>query len=123
MKNFLIKSIVLFIIFISGLKAETVTFKCHIDEEKSYSFILDKKEKKVQWLDQNNQNMNVAIFPDVDKGGYLLIMGGVGSKDEKHTFVINVVKSVVSVTTNLGYNKSGKCGNRAIIEPKDIYAD
>ena len=45
------------------------------------------------------------------------------NKNEKHTFVIDVVKSVVNVLTNLGYNKSGKCGNKSIIEPIDPYAD
>ena len=123
MMNFLIKLIIFFILFIPNLNAQTVTVKCYIDEDRSYSFLLDLKEKKVTWLDQNNQNMNVSIFPNVDKGGYLLIMGGVGPENEKHTFIINVVKSVVSVSTNLGFNKSGECGNKSIIEPKDPYAE
>ena len=123
MVNFLINLILLFIIFIPNLNAETVTVKCYIDEDHSYSFLLDIEKKKVNWLDQNNQNMNVTIFPNVDKGGYLLIMGGTGSKNEKHTFIIDVVKSVVSVTTNLGFSKSGKCGNKSIIEAPDPYAD
>jgi len=122
--NFLIKLFVfLFIIFIPNANAETVTVKCYIDEDHSYSFLLNINEKKVNWLDQNNQELVVSIFPNVDKGGYLLIMGGVGTNNEKHTFVINVVKSIVSVTTNLGYNKSGKCGNKSIIAPLDPYAD
>jgi len=124
MMNFLIKLFVfLFIIFIPNLKAETVTVKCYIGEDLSYSFLLDIKEKKANWLDQNNQDMVVSVFPNVDKGGYLLIMGGIGSNNEKHTFIIDVVKSVVSVTTNLGLSKSGKCGNRSIITPIDPYAD
>ena len=124
MMNFLIKLFVfLFIIFIPNLKAETVTVKCYIGEDLSYSFLLNIKEKKATWLDQDNQVMVVSVFPNVDKGGYLLIMGGVGSNNEKHTFIIDVVKSVVSVTTNLGYNKSGKCGNKSIITPIDPYAD
>ncbi len=124
MMNFLIKLFVfLFIIFIPNANAETVTVKCYIDEDHSYSFLLNINEKKVNWLDQNNQELVVSIFPNVDKGGYLLIMGGVGTNNEKHTFVINVVKSIVSVTTNLGYNKSGKCGNKSIIAPLDPYAD
>ena len=123
MMNFLIKLFVLFIIFIPNLNAKTVTVKCYIDENRSYSFLLDADEKKVNWLDQNNQDMIISIFPDVDKGGYLLIMGGIGSNNEKHTFIIDVVKSVVSVTTNLGLSKSGKCGNRSIITPIDPYAD
>ena len=124
MMNFLIKLFVfLFIIFIPNLKAETVTVKCYIGEDLSYSFLLNIKEKKATWLDQNNQDMLVSVFPNVDKGGYLLIMGGVGSNNEKHTFIIDVVKSVVSVTTNLGLSKSGKCGNRSIITPIDPYAD
>ena len=122
--NFLIKLFVfLFIIFIPNLKAETITVKCYIGEDLSYSFLLDIKEKKANWLDQNNQDMVVSVFPNVDKGGYLLIMGGIGSNNEKHTFIIDVVKSVVSVTTNLGLSKSGKCGNRSIITPIDPYAD
>ena len=124
MMNFLIKLFVfLFIIFIPNLKAETITVKCYIGEDLSYSFLLDIKEKKANWLDQNNQDMVVSVFPNVDKGGYLLIMGGIGSNNEKHTFIIDVVKSVVSVTTNLGLSKSGKCGNRSIITPIDPYAD
>ena len=122
--NFLIKLFVfLFIIFIPNLNAETVTVKCYIGEDLSYSFLLDIKEKKAKWLDQNNQDMVVSVFPNVNKGGYLLIMGGIGSNNEKHTFIIDVVKSVVSVTTNLGLSKSGKCGNRSIITPIDPYAD
>ena len=124
MMNFLIKLFVfLFIIFIPNLNAETVTVKCYIEEDRSYSFLLNIKEKKVNWLDQNNQNMIISVFPNVDKGGYLLIMGGVGTNNEKHTFIIDVVKSVLNVTTNLGFNKSGKCGNKSIIEPIDPYAD
>ena len=123
MMNFLIKLIIFFILFIPNLNAETVTVKCYIDEDHSYSFLLDLNEKKVSWLDQNNQNMNISVFPGVNKGGFLLIMGGVDSKKEKHTFVIDVVKSVVNVITNLGYNKSGKCGNKSIIAPIDPYAD
>jgi len=123
MMNFLIKLIIFFILFIPNLNAETVTVKCYIDEDHSYSFLLDLNEKKVSWLDQNNQNMNISVFPNVSKGGSLLIMGGVDNKKEKHTFVIDVVKSVVNVITNLGYNKSGKCGNKSIIAPIDPYAD
>ena len=124
MMNFLIKLFVfLFIIFIPKLNAETITVKCYIEEDRSYSFLLNIKEKKVNWLDQNNQDMIISIFPNVDKGGYLLVMGGVGSNNEKHTFIIDVVKSVLNVTTNLGFNKSGKCGNKSIIEPIDPYAD
>ena len=124
MMNFLIRLFVfLFLIATPNLKAETITVKCYIEEDRSYSFLLNIKEKKVNWLDQNNQNMIVSIFPNVDKGGYLLIMGGVGPNNEKYTFIINVVRSVVSVTTNLGLKKSGKCGDKSIIEPLDPYAD
>ena len=124
MMNFLIKLFVfLFIIFIPNLKAETVTVKCYIGEDLSYSFLLNIKEKKATWLDQDNQDMVVSVFPNVNKGGYLLIMGGIKSNNEKHTFIIDVVKSVVSVTTNLGFTKSGKCGNKSIITPIDPYAD
>jgi len=121
--NFLIKFLFFYLIYITNLTAETVTVKCYIDEDHSYSFLFNLSEKTVNWLDQNNQNMIVSIFPNVDKGGNLLIMGGVGPKNEKHTFVVDVVKSIVSVSTNLGFSKSGKCGNKSIIEPKDPYAD
>ena len=121
--NFLIKFLFFYLIYITNLTAETVTVKCYIDEDHSYSFLFNLSEKTVNWLDQNNQNMIVSIFPNVDKGGNLLIMGGVGPKNEKHTFVVDVVKSIVSVSTNLGFSKSGKCGNKSIIEPKDPYSD
>ena len=121
--KFLIKLIVLIVIFSSNVNANTVTIKCYIDEDHSYSFLLDNDKKTVTWLDQNNQSMNITIFPNVDKGGKLLIMGGVNAKNEKHTFVIDVVKATMNVATNLGFNTTGKCGNKSIIEPKDPYAD
>ena len=119
----LIKFIVLIILSSTSVKANTVTIKCYIDEDHSYSFLLNKNDKTVLWLDQDNQKMNITIFPDVNKGGKLLIMGGINSKNEKHTFIIDVVKALFSVTTNLGFNKSGKCGNKSIIDPIDPYAD
>ena len=121
--NFLIKFIFFYLIYITNLTAETVTVKCYIDEDHSYSFLFNLSEKTVNWLDQNNQNMIVSIFPNVDKGGNLLIMGGVGPKNEKHTFIVDVVKSIVTISTNLGFSKSGKCGNKSIIERKDPYSD
>ena len=121
--KFLIKLIVLIVIFSSNVNANTITIKCYIDEDHSYSFLLNNDKKIVTWLDQNNQNMNITIFPNVDKGGKLLIMGGVTAKNEKHTFVIDVVKAIMSVVTNLGFNKTGKCGDKSIIEPKDPYAE
>tara|TARA_Y100000588_G_C13630886_1_gene659483 strand:- start:79 stop:447 length:369 start_codon:yes stop_codon:yes gene_type:complete len=119
----LIKFIVLIILSSTSVKANTVTIKCYIDEDHSYSFLLNKNDKTVLWLDQDNKKMNITIFPDVNKGGKLLIMGGINSKNEKHTFIIDVVKALFSVTTNLGFNKSGKCGNKSIIDPIDPYAD
>ena len=83
--KFLIKLIVLIIIFSSNLNANTVTIKCYIDEDHSYSFLLDNDKKTVTWLDQNNQSMNVTIFPNVDKGGKLLIMGGCRMRKMKNT--------------------------------------
>ena len=121
--KYLIKFIVLIILSSTSVKANTVTIKCYIDEDHSYSFLLNKKDKTVLWLDQDNKKMNITIFPDVNKGGKLLIMGGINSKNEKHTFIIDVVKALFSVTTNLGFNKSGKCGNKSIIDPIDPYAD
>ena len=119
----LIKFIVLIILSSTSVKANTVTIKCYIDEDHSYSFLLNKNDKTVLWLDQDNKKMNITIFPDVNIGGKLLIMGGINSKNEKHTFIIDVVKALFSVTTNLGFNKSGKCGNKSIIDPIDPYAD
>ena len=119
----LIKFIVLIILSSTSVKANTVTIKCYIDEDHSYSFLLNKNDKTVLWLDQDNKKMNITIFPDVNKGGKLLIMRGINSKNEKHTFIIDVVKALFSVTTNLGFNKSGKCGNKSIIDPIDPYAD
>ena len=121
--KFLIKLIVLIIIFSSNVNANTVTIKCYIDEDHFYSFLLDNDKKIVTWLDQNNQSMNITIFPNVDKGGKLLIMGGMTTKNEKYTFIIDVVKATMNVATNLGFNKTGKCGNKSIIEPKDPYAE
>ena len=121
--KFLIKLIVLIIIFSSNINANTVTIKCYIDEDHSYAFLFNIEKRSVNWLDQNNQDMKITIFPNVDKGGYLLIMGGTGAKNEKHTFIIDVVKSVISITTNLGFSKSGKCGNKSIIEAPDPYAN
>ena len=121
--KFLIKLIVLIIIFSSNVNANTVTIKCYIDEDHSYSFLLDNDKKIVTWLDQNNQSMNITIFPNVDKGGKLLIMGGMTTKNEKYTFIIDVVKATMNVVTNLGFNKTGKCGDKSIIEPKDPYAE
>ena len=112
-----------FVLLINTSKANSIAIKCYIDEEQSYSFLLNKNDKTVSWLDQDNQKMAVTIFPDVDKGGKLLIMGGIGKNNEKHTFIIDVVKALMSVTTNLGFNKTGKCGNKSIIEQKDQYAD
>ena len=121
--NFLFKLFILFLFFTSSLKAENITVKCYLEDEKSYTFLINTDKKTVEWLDQDNQNMKVSIFPDVDKGARLLIMGGIGSNNEKHTFVIDVVKSVLSVNTNLGFNAGGKCGNKSIIEAPDPYAE
>ena len=121
--KFFLTLIYIYLILIFNLNADTIAVKCYVDEDKSYSFILDQNEKSVSWVEENNKNLSVIVFPDVNKGGYLLIMGGANSKNEKFTFIIDVVKSVVNVITNLGYNKSGKCGNKSIIEPIDPYAD
>ena len=121
--KYLIKLIVLLIFFSPEIKADTIAIKCHVDDTHSYSFLLDKEKKTVKWLDQDSQQMAITIFPDVDKGGKLLIMGGINNKNEKNTFIIDVVKALMSVTTNLGFNKSGNCGNKSIIEPLDPYAE
>ena len=62
MLNFLFKLIVLLLIFTSNLNAETIAVKCYLKDEKSYTFLLDTKEKTVKWLDQDNQNMKISIF-------------------------------------------------------------
>tara|TARA_B100000029_G_scaffold516397_1_gene629445 strand:+ start:7160 stop:7528 length:369 start_codon:yes stop_codon:yes gene_type:complete len=121
--KFFLTFIYIYLIFCLNLNANTVAAKCHVDENKSYSFILDQNEKSVTWVEENNQKLSVMVFPDVNKGGYLLIMGGANSKNEKFTFVINVVKSTFSATTNQGKSEKGNCGNKSIIEPIDPYAE
>ena len=121
MMKFIISLLFFILIFLSNLTAKTITVKCYVDEDHSYSFLIDKELKKVTWLDQDNQNMVISIFPDIEKGGSLLIMGGINSKNEKHTFILDVIKASISVTTNLGFNKSGNCGNKSIFELKDQY--
>ena len=58
----LIKFIVLIILSSTSVKANTVTIKCYIDEEHTYSFLLNKTDKTVVWLDQDNKNMNITIL-------------------------------------------------------------
>ncbi len=121
--KFFLTLIYIYLILIFNLNADTIAVKCYVDEDKSYSFILDQNEKSVSWVEENNKNLSVIVFPDVNKGGYLLIMGGANSKNEKFTFIIDVVKSTFSATTNLGNSDKGNCGNKAIIEPLDPYAE
>lgn len=120
MKKFLITKIfLLFLCF--PLKAETVTVKCHVDENKSFSFIIDKEKKEVLWLDEDNQKMSITIFPDIDKGARTLIMGGTNKESEKFTFIIDLQKAMLNVISNLGYKSAGKCGNKSIYKFKDKY--
>ena len=121
--KFFLTLIYIYLILIFNLNADTIAVKCYVDEDKSYSFILDQNEKSVSWVEENNKNLSVIVFPDVNKGGYLLIMGGANSKNEKFTFIIDVVKSTFSATTNLGNSDKGNSGNKAIIEPLDPYAE
>ena len=58
----LIKFIVLIILSSTSVKANTVTIKCYIDEDHSYSFLLNKNDKTVLWLDQDNKKMNITIL-------------------------------------------------------------
>ena len=121
--KFFLTLIYIYLILIFNLNADTIAVKCYVDEDKSYSFILDQNEKSVSWVEENNKNLSVIVFPDVNKGGYLLIMGGANSKNEKFTFIIDVVKSTFSATTNLGNSDKGNCGNKAIIDPLDPSAE
>ena len=118
-KLLLVSFFFLLFISLSNIIAETITVKCYMDEEKFYSFLIDKEKKEVLWLDQNNQKLIITIFPDIEKGGNLMIMGGIDSKKVKHTFILDVTKAIVNVVTNLGYNKAGKCGHKSIFETKD----
>ena len=118
-KLLLVSFFFLLFISLSNLISETITVNCYIYEEKFYSFLIDKEKKEVLWLDQNNQKLIITIFPDIEKGGNLMIMGGIDSKKVKHTFILDVTKAIVNVVTNLGYNEAGKCGNKSIFETKD----
>ena len=51
--NFFIKLILLFFLNTSVSFAETITVKCYVDEDLSYSFLLDTQKKEVIWLDGN----------------------------------------------------------------------
>ena len=119
----LLSSTFFLFLFLSNINSETITVKCYIDKEKSYSFLINKEKKEVLWLDQNNQKLIITVFPDLDKGGNLIIMAGTDSKKEKYTFILNTTKAIISIVTNLGNNKSGKCGNKSIFEAKDIYKE
>ena len=72
-------------------------------------------------MDENNQKLILIIYPDTNKGASLLIMAGTSSEKEKHTFVLDVKKSMLSITTNLGFNKAAQCGNKSIFEFKEEY--
>ena len=109
--------------FLTSAIGKTITVKCYVDEKKSFSFLINKETKEILWLDQKNQKMNITVFPDIDKGGNLIIMGGTGPNNEKHTFILDTTKAIVSVITNLGYNKAGKCGDKSIFEKKDPYKE
>ena len=113
--KFFLTLIYIYLILIFNLNADTIAVKCYVDEDKSYSFILDQNEKSVSWVEENNKNLSVIVFPDVNKGGYLLIMGGANSKNEKFTFIIDVVKSTFSATTNLGNKACKELVNNSVV--------
>ena len=119
LKSLFISSFSLLFLFLTNVIAQTITVKCHIDDDKSFSFLIDKNKKEVLWLDENNQKLKITIFPIPEKGGNLLIMGGVNAKKEKHTFILDTRISVLNVVTNLGYKKAGKCGDKSIFEYKE----
>ena len=120
---FILMTIFFALNFLANTIAGTITVKCYVDEKKSFSFLINKEKKEILWLDQKNQKMVITVFPDIDKGGNLIIMGGTGSNNEKHTFILDTTKATVSVITNLGYNKAGKCGDKSIFEKKDPYKE
>ena len=70
-------------------------------------------------MDENNQKLKITIFPVPEKGENLLIMGGINSKKEKHTFILDTRIAVLNIVINLGFNKSGKCGDKSIFEYKE----
>ena len=122
-KLILVSSFFLLFISLSKIIAETITVKCYMDEEKFYSFLINKEKKEVLWLDQNNQKLIVSIFPVVEKGGNLMIMGGTDPNNVKYTFMLDVTKAIINVITNLGDSKVGKCGNKSIFERKNLKDD
>ena len=46
-------------------------------------------------------------------------MGGINSKKEKHTFILDTRIAVLNIVINLGFNKSEKCGDKSIFEYKE----
>ena len=63
-KILLVSSFLLLLIPFPNIIAKTITVKCYIDKEKSYSFLINKEKKEVLWLDQNNQKLIITVFPD-----------------------------------------------------------
>ena len=45
----LLSSTFFLFLFLSNINSETITVKCYIDKEKSYSFLIN-KEKKEWWI-------------------------------------------------------------------------
>ena len=55
----LLSSTFFLFLFLSNINSETITVKCYIDKEQSYSFLINKEKKEVLWLDQNNQKLQL----------------------------------------------------------------
>jgi len=113
-KRILLKSC-FFLLLTLNTNAENLTIKCYIDENKSFSFLINTTNKEILWLDENNQKLKIIVFPDLKNiKSRTIIAARSSEKKENHVFVIDTVKAVFSVTTNTGYNKGGSCGNKAI---------
>ena len=109
-----------FLLLSINTNAENVTVKCHVDEDNSYSFLINTTYKEILWLDQNNQKLKIIAFPDPKNSkSRTIIAAGSNEKKENHIFIIDAVKAVFSVTTNTGYNKGGSCGNKSIFKYED----
>ena len=64
MKKFKILLVSFFLLLLMpfpNIIAETITVKCYMDEEKFFSFLINKEKKEVLWLDQNNQKLIITI--------------------------------------------------------------
>lgn len=123
LKRILVKTC-FFLLFTLNLNAENITVKCYVDENTSFSFLINTINQEVLWLNENNQKLKIIAFPDPKNNkSRTLIAVGTNVKKENYIFIIDTVKAVFSVTTNKGYNKGGTCGNKSIFNYQDNNAE